>query len=171
MAQRTIPSSQAGRWVQSSVSRAHVSLLFRAFSDPTRLRILHLVSGEEVCVGDLVKILGVPQPTASRHLTYLRRAGVVSTRKSGQWIYYSLAPAAGKLHTRLLGSLDDCKGEMPELATDAKRFRELKKTGGCCAVPAGAAQLVGPSGSATRRPVARRGASLRGGVPPPARKR
>ena len=48
---------------------------FRAFSDSTRLRILHLLQAGELCVGDLVKVIQVPQPTASRHLAYLRRSG------------------------------------------------------------------------------------------------
>ena len=53
-----------------------VDLVFRAFSDRTRLRILHLLRGGELCVCDLVKVLDVPQPKASRHLAYLRRAGL-----------------------------------------------------------------------------------------------
>src|SRR5437867_396847 len=68
--------------------------LFRALADPTRLRILHLLQGGELCVGDLVKVLDVPQPTASRHLAYLRRARLVSVGKRGLWCFYALAPAA-----------------------------------------------------------------------------
>jgi ArsR family transcriptional regulator, arsenate/arsenite/antimonite-responsive transcriptional repressor len=51
-----------------------VDLMFRAFSDRTRLRILSLLRSREVCVGDLVEILQVPQPRISRHLAYLRKA-------------------------------------------------------------------------------------------------
>ena len=51
--------------------------MFRAFSDRTRLRILHLLQGGEMCVGDLVEVLRVPQPKASRHLAYLKKAGLV----------------------------------------------------------------------------------------------
>lgn len=77
-------------------AKERVNLLFRAFSDPTRLRILHLLRSEDaLCVGDLVAILRVPQPTASRPLSDLRRAGVVATRKDGPWIFYALAPARG----------------------------------------------------------------------------
>ncbi len=54
-------------------------LMFRAFSDRTRLRILYLLQGGECCVGNLVDILGIEQPSASRHLAYLRRAGLVAT--------------------------------------------------------------------------------------------
>ena len=51
--------------------------MFRAFSDRTRLRLLHLLRGGEGCVCDLVRVLGVPQPKVSRHLAYLRKAGLV----------------------------------------------------------------------------------------------
>lgn len=111
-----------------------VNLLFRAFSDRTRLRILHLVRAGEVCVGDLVKVLRVPQPTASRHLAYLRRAGLVVARKDGLWSYYSLAPARGRFHASLLACLASCFREVPELAGDAKRQARIKKTGGCCPI-------------------------------------
>lgn len=111
---------------------SHVNLLFRAFSDPTRLRILHLVRGGEICVGDLVRVLRVPQPTASRHLAYLRRAGLVGARKEGLWSYYSLSPAKGRFHETLLACLGSCFREVPELADDARRYARLKKSGGCC---------------------------------------
>jgi DNA-binding transcriptional ArsR family regulator len=75
---------------------------FRAFSDETRLRILHLLQSGELCVGDIVTILRVPQPTASRHLSYLRKAELVETRKNGQWIHYALAPARNIFHKKLL---------------------------------------------------------------------
>jgi ArsR family transcriptional regulator, arsenate/arsenite/antimonite-responsive transcriptional repressor len=109
-----------------------VNLLFRAFSDRTRLRILHLLSRGEVCVGDLVKVLRVPQPTASRHLAYLRRAGLVATRKAGLWSYYSLAPATGQFHGSLLACLESCFREVPELESDARRYAQTRKAGGCC---------------------------------------
>jgi ArsR family transcriptional regulator len=110
----------------------NVNLLFRAFSDRTRLRILHLLRGGEVCVGDLVKILRVPQPTASRHLAYLRRAGLVRIRKQGLWAYDSLAPAKGTFHRSLLDCLGECFREVPELGRDARRSASLKSSGGCC---------------------------------------
>ena len=59
-----------------------VDLMFRAFSDRTRLRILCLLHQREFCVGDLVDILQAPQPTISRHLAHLRKAGLVAVRTS-----------------------------------------------------------------------------------------
>ena len=94
--------------------------MFRAFSDRTRLRLLNLLRGGELCVCDLVDVVGVPQPKVSRHLAYLRRAGLVVARKEGLWNYYKLAPARSTLHEKLLDCLADC--DMPELARDATRL-------------------------------------------------
>ncbi|MEO8036736.1 MAG: metalloregulator ArsR/SmtB family transcription factor [Acidobacteriota bacterium] len=88
-------------------SSKSVSDRFAAFSDPTRLRILHLLRDGELCVGDLVATLGLPQSTTSRHLAYLRRSSLVETRKSGLWTYYSLAPAKSDFHRKLLDCLTD----------------------------------------------------------------
>ncbi len=71
---------------------SRVDQMFRAFSDRTRLRILNLLRDGELCVCDLVEVLGVPQPKTSRHLAYLRRSGLVVARKEGLWNYYQLAP-------------------------------------------------------------------------------
>lgn len=109
-----------------------VSDKFAAFSDPTRLRILHLLRDGELCVGDLVSILTMPQPTISRHLAYLRRSALVETRKSGLWMYYSLAPAKTDFHRKLLDCLSACFADVPELKKDAARVTKLKKAGGCC---------------------------------------
>jgi ArsR family transcriptional regulator len=113
-----------------SVSAAGVDHMFRAFSDRTRLRILSILKDHrEACVGDLVAVLGAPQTTVSRHLAYLRRAGLVRVRKEGLWKHYSLAPAEGRFHRRLLHCLGGCFDEVRELAGDRKRYQRLK---GCC---------------------------------------
>ncbi len=106
--------------------------MFRAFSDRTRLRILHLLLEGETCVGDIVKILQVPQPTASRHLAYLRGAGLVSTRKRGLWKFYRLAPGATAFHRNLLECVKSCFRDVPEIAADRKRAAQVRKAGGCC---------------------------------------
>jgi ArsR family transcriptional regulator, arsenate/arsenite/antimonite-responsive transcriptional repressor len=107
-------------------------LMFRAFSDRTRLRILFLLQDGECCVGNLVDILGIEQPSASRHLAYLRRAGLVSSRKTRNWIYYSLAPATAPFHQKLLECLACCFSEVPQIQADQRRARRLRETGGCC---------------------------------------
>ncbi len=109
-----------------------VNLMFKASADPTRLRILHLLQDGELCVGDLVDIIAVPQPKASRHLAYLRRAGLVVARRVGQWSFYDLAPAAGAFHRDLLACLRSCSREVPEMAKDLKRKERVQRSGGCC---------------------------------------
>jgi ArsR family transcriptional regulator, arsenate/arsenite/antimonite-responsive transcriptional repressor len=111
--------------------RLPVDRLFRAFSDRTRLRILHLLLNGELCVCDLVSILRVPQPTASRHLAYLRRAGLVSVRKDQSWSYYSLADPRNTFHAKLLDCLRSCFTDVPEIGRDAAR-RAKTAARKCC---------------------------------------
>jgi ArsR family transcriptional regulator len=100
--------------------------MFRAFSDRTRLRILHMLAGGELCVCDLVEVLAAPQPKVSRHLAYLRKAGLVTARKDGLWSYYALAPAKGAFHAKLLECLACCLRDVPELARDAEKLGRAK---------------------------------------------
>lgn len=108
-----------------------IEQIFRARSDRTRLRILNLLLGGELCVCDIVSVLSVPQPTASRHLAYLRKAGLVLTRNEGLWRYYRLSPPNTSFHKHLLSCLGTCTGIAPELSKDTKR---LRSSGGlnCC---------------------------------------
>lgn len=85
-----------------------------------------------MCVGDLVNVLHVPQPTASRHLAYLRRARLVVTRKNGQWNYYKLAQAESVFHKHLLSCLKKCFHDVPELGSDSTKAAKRRKSGGCC---------------------------------------
>ena len=76
-----------------STSRAksfNLVRLFAALADPTRLRLLNLMDGREVCVCYFVEILKQSQPKISRHLAYLRNAGIVSARREGKWMHYSI---------------------------------------------------------------------------------
>lgn len=106
--------------------------LFRAISDPIRLRILHLLKSGELCVGDLVTVLGVAQPTASRHLISLRKIGLITSRKNSYWTFYALAPAQTELRRRVIECLDaDAAGR----AKDAKRLAAIRKRGGLGMTP------------------------------------
>jgi len=118
----------------AATKTAPVDLLFRAFADRTRLRILHLLrGGGEVCVCDLQNVLRVPQAKVSRHLAYLRRAGLVRARKQGLWSYYTLAPARDALHRKLLDCVATCFTDSPELARDAARLKRCcGDAGRCC---------------------------------------
>jgi len=73
---------------------ASLAQVFSALSDPTRLRLLNLIDGREVCVCHLVDVLRQSQPKISRHLAYLRRAGLVRARREGKWMHYRLESAA-----------------------------------------------------------------------------
>lgn len=109
-----------------------MNLIFRAFSDRTRLRILSILQQGEHCVGDLVEVLKVSQPKVSRHLAYLRKAGLVESREQGLWNFYRLAPAKVPFHKKMLECLSACYGDVPEIAQDAQKSRDLRKSGGCC---------------------------------------
>ncbi|HVS17132.1 MAG TPA: metalloregulator ArsR/SmtB family transcription factor [Planctomycetota bacterium] len=107
--------------------------LFGLLADRTRLRILALLAGAEVgprgvCVGDLVEALDLPQPTVSRHLGHLRRAGWLVASRREPWVHYTLAPdaAGGRL-----GQFLELCGE-PEFERDRWRLGRLVESGGCC---------------------------------------
>lgn len=99
--------------------------LFRAFADPTRLRILGLLSGREVCVCDLMAVLGVPQSKVSQHLAFLRAAGLVVFRQAGKWRHYALAKPAGRVHARLVSCLGECLAEISDLKRDREKLEKL----------------------------------------------
>lgn len=68
----------------------NIELLFKALADRTRLRLINLIGEDEVCVCFFVEVLKTNQPKISRHLAYLRKAGVVSARREGKWIHYRI---------------------------------------------------------------------------------
>lgn len=102
---------------------------FKAFADPTRLRILGLLAGGEICVCNIHECLGIPQPSASRHLAYLRRKGLVVGRKEGLWVYYTLAPLKDAVMRVLMSAVTHCLCHCDSIARD--RVRLQAKTG-CC---------------------------------------
>ena len=69
-----------------------LTTVYAALADPTRLRILSLLGEGEICVCHIHASLDVPQPTASRHLAYLRKSGLVAVRRDGIWMHYRVAP-------------------------------------------------------------------------------
>src|SRR5687767_12254128 len=86
--------------------------LFKALADRTRLRILGLLAAGEVCVCDIHESLGLPQPTTSRHLAYLRRAGLVTTRKEGLWVHYRLVQATDPVMEQVVESVRHAVGHL-----------------------------------------------------------
>jgi len=116
---------------------------FKALADRTRLRILGLLGNNEVCVCHLHDSLGVPQPTVSRHLAYLRRAGLVTARRDGVWMHYRVSPS---LAPEIRHVLDTSVEALARLSTTAKDRAQFTKTfgtlyvipaesGGACCAP------------------------------------
>jgi len=108
---------------------ADIELLFKALADRTRLRLLNLMGDDEICVCFLVEALKISQPKISRHLAYLKKAGVVSARREGKWIHYKVTEPADPDAAQVLG---DVRGWLAG-HSDMKRDRErLVKV--CCGV-------------------------------------
>jgi len=103
--------------------------VFQALGDKTRLRILGLLLTGEVCVCHIHESLGVSQPKASRHLAYLRRAGIVQTRREGLWVYYRLAESNDLLLRTIRDVVAHTLGHLAAVRRDAAR---LQKKNGCC---------------------------------------
>jgi len=104
-----------------------VPSLFRAFADETRLRILNLLLDGELCVCDLCSILGQSQPKVSRHLAYLRSAGLVVARDAGRWKYYSIPRSRAPLQRRLLECIRGCLRGIDPLAGDLAALVKRKR--------------------------------------------
>lgn len=108
---------------------ARVEELFKALADETRLRILGLLLSGEVCVCHIHECLRIPQPKASRHLAYLRRAGLVDTRREGLWVYYRLADAPDPVRGTLQFAVRHALQHLDVVQADVRR---LEKKTGCC---------------------------------------
>jgi len=106
--------------------------LFKALADATRLRILGLLLSGEVCVCDIHESLKIPQPKASRHLAYLRRSGLVETRREGLWIHYRLGKLADPVLNVISEAVHHALTHVDAVRRDGER---LQKRTGCC-VPA-----------------------------------
>ncbi|HSP13617.1 MAG TPA: metalloregulator ArsR/SmtB family transcription factor [Thermoanaerobaculia bacterium] len=103
--------------------------MFQALSDRTRLRLLNLISGGDLCVCYFVEILGEPQPKVSRHLAYLRRIGLVSARREGKWMHYRInRPSDPRLATVLDAALAAAESDR-QLQRDRSSLERA-----CCAV-------------------------------------
>ena len=108
---------------------ATMERLFQALGDATRLRILGLLLTGEVCVCHIHESLKVSQPKASRHLAYLRRAGLVDTRRKGLWVYYRLADAPDPVVASVKQAVAHALGHVSGVQRDAQR---LQRKNGCC---------------------------------------
>ena len=104
-------------------------LFFRALADRTRLRLLHLMGKDEVCVCFFVEILKTNQPKISRHLAYLRRAGIVGARRQGPWMHYRIVEPPDQDAARVL------KDTLSWLANDREMQRDRERLVKVCCSP------------------------------------
>lgn len=103
-------------------------LFFRALADRTRLRLLHLMGEDEVCVCFFVEIVKTNQPKISRHLAYLRRAGIVGARRQGPWMHYHIVEPPDQDAARVLGDTLAWLSNDREMQRDRERLVKV-----CCA--------------------------------------
>jgi ArsR family transcriptional regulator len=103
--------------------------LFAALADTTRLRLLNLMADHEVCVCHFVEILGQSQPKISRHLAYLRRAGLVAARREGKWMHYSICTPVDATASDLLADV------LATLSRDEQMQADRAKLAPSCCAP------------------------------------
>jgi ArsR family transcriptional regulator len=117
--------------------------LFKALADKTRLRILALLGNNEVCVCHIHDSLGLPQPTVSRHLAYLRKSGLVAVRRDGVWMHYRVSRSLNPVVQRVVAAAVDALQQVPATTQDRKQFQRSfgqlyvldSPAGGTCCAP------------------------------------
>jgi ArsR family transcriptional regulator len=107
--------------------RFDLERFFRSLADRTRLRLLNLMANDEVCVCFLVEALKMSQPKISRHLAYLRRAGIVTARRDGKWMHYRLATPADPRAREILAAVRAGLARDAAMQSDRSRLARL-----CC---------------------------------------
>ena len=108
---------------------AGLETFFKALADTTRLRILGLLLTGEVCVCHIHESLRIPQPKASRHLAYLRKAGLVAARREGLWMHYRMAELPDPVLQAVSDTVRHALMHLDAVHKDADR---LQKKTGCC---------------------------------------
>lgn len=104
------------------------ALLFKALADRTRLRLINLMGEDEVCVCFFVEVLKINQPKISRHLAYLKRAGVVDARRDGKWIHYRIVEPPDAHAARIFGEVRGWLESDSAMQSDRARLARI-----CCA--------------------------------------
>jgi len=99
-----------------------MEMFYMALADKTRLRLLNLIRDEEVCVCFFVEALKESQPKISRHLAYLRKAGIVSARKEGKWVHYKIVPPDSSQMRAVLNETLELLETQKEMQSDRQRL-------------------------------------------------
>jgi len=105
-----------------------MEMLFRALADRTRLRLLNLMGNDEVCVCYFVEVLRTPQPKISRHLAYLRRAGIVGARREGKWMHYRITEPVDTQAAQVFNDVRNWLSGNPTMQRERGRLVNI-----CCA--------------------------------------
>lgn len=106
----------------------NIELLFKALADRTRLRLISLMGDDEICVCFHVEVLNISQPKISRHLAYLRRAGLVTSRREGKWIHYRVVEPPDPHAARIFSEVRAWLVSDPAMQRDRARLTKI-----CCA--------------------------------------
>lgn len=105
-----------------------MELFFAALADRTRLRLLNLIGEDEICVCYFVEVIGPNQPKISRHLAYLRKAGLVSVRRDWKWSHYRITKPTHARAAKVFQEIQDWLRDDPEMQQDRKQMMKM-----CCA--------------------------------------
>ncbi len=103
--------------------------LFMALADKTRLRLLNLMGEDEICVCFFTEVLGESQPKISRHLAYLRNAGIVSARRDGKWMHYSIEIPQNSFASQILQDTLEWLKAQDDMREDLRKLEIV-----CCAI-------------------------------------
>jgi ArsR family transcriptional regulator len=127
--------------VASHKAKAKVNVplesLFNALADRTRLRLINLMAEQEICVCYFIEVLGAPQSKISRHLAYLRKAGIVAARREGKWMHYRLVIPAESHAAAILKTTVDALRKNKDVQRDFARLNNA-----CCG-PRSLVQVIG----------------------------
>jgi len=128
---------------RSTAAVDRLESFFKALADTTRLRILALLGNNEVCVCHIHDSLGLPQPTVSRHLAYLRKSGLVAARRDGVWMHYQVSRSLNPVIRGVVAAAVDALRQLPATTQDRKQFQRSfgqlyvldSPAGGACCAP------------------------------------
>lgn len=124
---------------------------FRALAEETRLRIVMLLLQGELCVCDLMSILNEPQSKISRHLAYLKHSGIVSSRRAGLWVRYSLKEPLEEGYRTQLNLMRKKFASLPQFQMDAAKLLKVKKHSVCKAIDVSKVAYLAKNSSSKRK--------------------
>ena len=101
----------------------------KALADENRIRALMMLTRGELCVCQIIEMLGLAPSTVSKHMYILKQAGLVKTRKEGRWIYYGLTDKQNKSASEIINWLEKYLKNDSDILKDTKHLQQMKKIG------------------------------------------